>query len=378
MNDNSKINIDSNSVTLRDFGFQQASSISVNPQVLDESLNQVFQQFVEDQRNLLTEKRKKIIEIDSVITKLNNEIFKNDESIKIIEDKITSVKEDIQIIREGQDATSGVIPLVIGSFIVILLTFYLFIFYSSTIYTVIYGVTSKTQGILNPNVFVEALNKGGGVIALLVLFPTVFLGVGFLFHNALEKKQFMMIIIIIFFTFIADALIGYSITKGVYQSDYSKGLHNKEWELGFAFTDVNFYIILFLGFVVYLIWGGLLHFVLNKNKEISEPERIKSLKSQINDFLDEISKIKSIITVFRNDISDLVNQKSMVEVEINRINSNKLVDPSGLRDYVGQFSNGLNDYISSKYKLQEDIGKMIMDQCRVIKELWLTSKIETA
>lgn len=377
MNDNSKINIGTNFVTLRDFGFQHAPSISVNPQILNESLNQVFQQFVEDQRTLLSDKRNKIIEIDSAIAKLNNEIAEKDKSIIVIEDKIISVKEEIRAIREHQDVTSGVIPLVIGSFIVILLTLYLFIFYSSTIYTVIYGVTSKTQGILNPNVFIEALNKGGGVIALLVLFPTVFLGVGFLFHNALEKKQFGLIIIIIFFTFIADALIGYSVTKGVYQSEYSKGLHDKEWELGFAFTDVNFYIILFLGFVVYLIWGGLLHFVLNKSKEMSEPERIKSLNSVKQDFLSEISDINSKITSLRNLISDLNSQKSTVENDIDKINSKKLVDFDGLQDYVGQFCNGLNDYITSKHKLQEDICKTITDECMGIKNIWLTSKMKT-
>ena len=75
----------------------------------------------------------------------------------------------------------------IGTAILLLLTLYLVLFYSSTGFSVLYDVPVAGNGIFNPAVLSLALNRGGGAVGFVILFPVIFLAVGFATYVALEK-----------------------------------------------------------------------------------------------------------------------------------------------------------------------------------------------
>ena len=122
-------------------------------------------------------------------------------------------------LKEDGAPTGDMIPFVISSFIVILLTCYLFVFYSSTGYSALFGLKNNakvTAAIINPDTFSDASAKGGGVLAAIILFPVIFLGLGFLINDALEKKKYGIISLLLFFTLIVDAIMGYKITEALH------------------------------------------------------------------------------------------------------------------------------------------------------------------
>ncbi len=378
MKEELKINQGGQPIALKEFGVQQSASVGGNPLALPDSLNIVYDQFIRDQKDLqtrsndlLNSKKDKVTELNSAIAKLRNLISEKEQKSQSIAEKIKQKENEITDIRESRDSATGIVPFVIGVFIVILLTLYLFVFYSSTGYSAFYGVKPGSTSFINPNVFIEAQNKGGGVITMLVLFPVIFLGLGFLIHDALERKKYIFISMIIAFTFLVDALIGYKIAQNIYQVEYEKGLHQFEWDSSFIIKDINFYIILSLGFVVYLIWGTLLHYVLNKNKEISEPERIKSLKREISILEEEIQSLNQAIAQLKNEISDLEKDKALIQREIDDILSGKLIiDPNVLDSYVGQFMGGWLGFIELRFGQDPEVRTGMTKDTLLIKDQW--------
>ena len=383
MSEDLKIYRGGNSIPLREFGVQEGSACNGTSKAIKEPLNVVFEQYVRDQKDiqtrsndLLNSKKSQIGEVENAISKIQNGIIEKEQRIQNTEEAIKQRESEISDIKESKDAATGIVPFVIGAFIVILLTLYLFVFYSSTGYSALFGVKAGNTGFINPNVFTEGANKGGGVIAMLILFPVIFLGLGFLIHDAIERKKFFFISMIIGFTFVTDALIGYKITQNIYQLEFQSGLHDVEWQPIFVFEEINFYIILALGFIVYLIWGALLHYVLSKFKEISEPERIISLKREIEKLRVEIGYLHEVIVPMKNEIADLEKKKSVVQREIDDILSGKLVvDPNVLDSYVGQFMGGWLGYIGLLHANNNQLCTEMMQKSIDEKDFWFNSKI---
>lgn len=383
MSEDLKINQGGNSIPLREFGVQQGSSFNGTPTAVKEPLNVVFEQYIRDQKDiqtrsndLLNSKKSQISEIENAISKVRNGISEKEQRIHTTEEAIKHKESEISDIKESKDAATGIVPFVIGAFIVTLLTLYLFVFYSSTGYSALFGVKPGNTGFINPNVFMEGVEKGGGVIAMLILFPVIFLGLGFLIHDAIERKKYFFISMIIGFTFFTDALIGYKITQNIYQIEYQSGLHDLEWQPMFVFKEINFYIVLALGFIVYLIWGALLHYVLSKYKEISEPERIISLKREIEKLRTEIGLLNEGIAGMKNEIADLEKNKSAVQRDIDDILSGKLVvDPNVLDSYVGQFMGGWLGYIGLLHANNQQLCTEMMQKSIDEKDRWFNTKI---
>lgn len=186
----------SEKITYNQLGFRSAQKSQSNPEAIEGYLEIVYDKFLEDQKldeqgikdrisklraDVQQEKaRKQDILADINASKQNKE----DKEKEIQELEMEKID-----IRNGDGETGNTTPFVIGAFITLLLTLYLFVFYSSSGYSAFYGIKQGSLGFINPNVFTDATNKGGGVIALIILFPVIFLGLGFLIHDSLDKNK---------------------------------------------------------------------------------------------------------------------------------------------------------------------------------------------
>lgn len=339
-------------VTYHHYGKLAAKNTNSNPANIESSLDNIYERFLNEQqlnedgikqrisklRAEVLQKRNQKISIQADIT--SQEQFKEDKEKRIEELEIEKIK-----VKDGEAPTTDYVPFVIGTFIVVLLTLYLFVFYSSSGYSAFYGVKQGSLGFINPNVFAEAQNKGGGLLAMIILFPVIFLGLGFLIHDALEKQKYLFITGLLGFTLITDAIIGYKISQSIHNNEFNAGLTNDLWQFNMIYSDINFYLVIALGFVVYVIWGALLHYVLNKYRELQPDQaielRVDNLNRKISEHRQALAEIISRINTLKSQISTIENEIADKEKDIIGYENGVIpVNIPLLQASVGDFMNG--------------------------------------
>lgn len=386
---------DNEKITYTQLGFRSAQKSQSNPEAVDGYLEIVYDKFLEDQKldeqglkdriaKLKAEVQQEKAKKQEAIADINANKRNKDDKEKEIEE-LELEKIDI---RNGDGETGDTTPFVIGAFITLLLTLYLFVFYSSSGYSAFYGIKPGSLGFINPNVFADATNKGGGVIALIILFPVIFLGLGFLIHDALEKikagknktSAIVTILVLLIITFIADAFIGYKISEGVHTNEFNAGRTDELWKFNMIFSDINFYLVLILGFVVYVIWGFLLNYVLSHSYLKTESEKIKLMIENVNNRITERRKeLSGIIAKIHKLESDIVTIDNKVEEKQKDIigyeNGVIPINVSSLKGSVGEFMGGWQNYTHGNFsqtKATELIENSIKNQ-----SVWLNKKIES-
>lgn len=375
-----------NEISYFHFGKLAAKTTNSNSQLLESSLDNIYDRFLNDQqltgegiknrisklRAEVTQKRNHRIQANSEIQ--SQEQFKEDREKRIEELEIERIK-----IKDGEGPSVDYVPFIIGAFITILLTLYLFVFYSSSGYSAFYGVKQGSLGFINPNVFADAKTKGGGVIALIILFPVIFLGLGFLIHDAIEKKKYVFITLLLVFTLIVDSIIGYKISQAIHTNEFNAGLTNEQWQFKMIYTDMNFYLVLALGFVVYVIWGYLLHYVLNKNKELQPDKalelRIENINRKVSEHRQALAEIVSKINSLKAQIETLENEISEKEKDIIGYENGVVpVNTSMLKASIGDFMNGWFAYTTMMYP--KNANKRNQEATEK-QNLWLNKKLES-
>ncbi len=374
-----------NEISYFHFGKLAAKTTNSNSQLLDSSLDNIYDRFLNDQqltgegiknrisklRAEVTQKKNQKIQTNSEI--LSQEQFKEDREKRIEELEIEKIK-----IKDGEAPSVDYVPFIIGAFITILLTLYLFVFYSSSGYSAFYGVKQGSLGFINPNVFADAKTKGGGVIALIILFPVIFLGLGFLIHDSLEKKKYGFITLLLVFTLIVDAIIGYKISQGIHTNEFNAGLTNEQWKFNMIYNDMNFYLVLALGFVVYVIWGYLLHYALNKNKELQPDKalelRVENLNRKISEQRQALTEIVSKINSLKAQVETLENEISDKEKDIIGYENGVIpVNTSMLKASIGDFMSGWFAYTTMMYP--KNANKRNQEATEK-QNVWITKKLE--
>jgi hypothetical protein len=395
-NEHEMIYNESSSITYHQFGFRSAQHANSRPDSMEGFLNKVYDRFLDEQK--LDEKG-----ITDMIAKLKAEVLqekskKNEANATLSSLKIEKTEKEKEIeelelqkidIKNADGESIDTIPFVIGSFITLLLTLYLFVFYSSSGYSAFYGIKKGSLGFINPNIFAEAMNKGGGVIALIILFPVIFLGLGFLIHTTLENNkklktenkpaEYGLIISLLLITLIADIFIGYKISQAVQINSYNAGLTEDLWRFDLIFSDINFYLVLLLGFVVYVIWGFLLHYVLSHPYLKSESEKVKLLLENISKkILEKKSELTDIISkIFKIDNEIITSDARIIEKEDKIIGLQNGVIPinvASLKSSVGEFLGGWQAYTNNNF--DSTSSKELVGAALVIQENWINSKIE--
>ena len=385
-----------NIVTYTQFGFHSAQKSQSNPESIEGYLAKVYEKFLEEQKldeqGLKDRISKLKAEVQQEKTKKNdlkaelssNKIYKENKEKEIEELELEKID-----IKNGDGELGDTSSFIIGAFITLLLTMYLFVFYSSSGYSAFYGIKPNSLGFINPNVFSDATNKGGGVIALIILFPVIFLGLGFLIHNSLEinkklasqgkPKTYSLISSLLLITFIADIFIGYKISEGVHTNEFNSGRSNEIWNFNMIFYDINFYLVLVLGFVVYVVWGFLLNFVLSHSYLKTENEKVKLMIENINNKItDKRNEMIDFISKIHKLEGDLISCDINIEEKNNSIigyeNGVIPINIASLRGSVGEFMGGWQNYTNGNIN-SVDALKLNNDAIKS-QTIWLDNKIQ--
>ena len=383
-------------ITYSQYGFRSAQKSQSQPAGIDGYLDNVYDQFLEEQRldgqGLKDRISKLKAELQSEKTKKNDanaeisshKSFKEDKEKQIEELELEKID-----IRNGDGELGDTSSFVIGAFITLLLTMYLFVFYSSSGYSAFYGIKPGSLGFINPNVFSDSINKGGGVIALIILFPVIFLAMGFYIHVAIENNKklnaqnkpskYGIITSLLLITLVADIFIGYKISQGVHTNEFNTGLTNETWKFKMIFSDINFYLVLVLGFVVYVVWGFLLNFVLSHSYLKTESEKVKLMIENLNNKItDKRKELSDIISKIHKYESDVITSESKIQGKEKDIigyeNGVIPINIASLKGSVGEFMGGWQNYTNNN--LYTDVAIRLNDEAIKAQNIWLTNKIQ--
>ena len=155
--------------------------------------------------------------------------------------------------------------------------------------------------------------------------PFVFIGLGFLIHQFQKgkgAKKYFQIIALILVTFVFDAILAYEITEKIYNIKAENSFQEMPaYDFNFAFHSVNFWLIIFAGFVVYIIWGFVFDFTIEAydkldviKQEIKARQReigyieddLKIKREKVGELYDDISSIKKIIKDLQGRINGVI------------------------------------------------------------------------
>lgn len=355
-------------VNLYNFGYEKAGNVKGDPDTYSVYLNRIangdlveenYKGFSDDEKK---ERRDQIKALEKRQEEAEIANSKIDTEIKEKNKKIDELRQELLKIREVQNndheklkrESFSVMRFSINLLLLLMLSGYLFFFYVSAAYKALYIDFEKianniASGLGTGSIMPQPaeLSEAMQYNFLLFLVPFVFYAFGWAFHILLELKQkikALYITLLIAVTFTVDLLIALIIHNNTEMAKDLMGLSTASWS-----ASPTFYIILFLGFLVYIIWSLLLDSLLregDKRKVTANIKRIiKHLQKDViilTSNLIPVQEIKTKIAEYREDINTIMY--------------------GNLKKYVEQFSSGWMSYLSPENM------KAVKERCLNIKK----------
>lgn len=226
------------------------------------------------------------------------------------------------------------------------LSIYLLLFYTSVARSAFYGIdpTSLIEGktisvgiLPNFSDLIHALSTN----YMLVFTPFVFFAFGVVVHIFLEiegKIKYILLALIILVTLILDSFMAFKIheetTKALslIYDESEASQFTREW-----FKDVNFYIVLFMGFVVFIMWSIIFHAIRSEwsRRDIRSlhEKHISHLKEKLNHIHSEKGKLKSHIEENKKYINDMERLMEVPKINLSDVETNIRMFQKGWNQY---------------------------------------------
>lgn len=288
-----------------------------------------------------------------------------EEEIPRINSKIESIKQEIRDVKNNPQSKVGdkvsKAGFYIGLTILSFLTLYLFIFYSSASYSAFFKEFSLNSigvadSIFDPQALSKSFNDGFSELLLILTIPFVFLGLGYLIHKFQEQKswtKYLKIVFLIIVTFIFDSILAYEITEKIYSIRAENSFEEMpDYTISMAFQSVNFWLIIFAGFLVYLIWGFVFDFVMEAYAKLDElGNYIRSKEEEIANREEDIRKLEEEIEKLNHTIGDNETEAEKLKTILDH---RDIIRPRELEHSIYQFLNGWLEYLSYAQRPHSD------------------------
>ncbi|RZJ82552.1 MAG: beta-carotene 15,15'-monooxygenase [Flavobacterium sp.] len=378
--------------TYHEAGYRDGSRNIGGSQALSVCLNAIYAKFqneekllVDKQRQIkepyMNEQKNKETEIKALtVSKENKEdqILRIDENIISVKEKIESLKFEINdLAREPEkyhiDAKKGAsTKFWIGLIILIPISLYLFTFYISTSYSAFFKTfnpdSNLMMNVLDPKAFEIAWADGVLEGAFVTLIPFVFLGLGFLIHMFSENKSivnYLKIAILILITFAFDAILAYQIEEKIYEMN--KTFDTPPFDLSIAFTKIQFWGIIFAGFMVYVIWGLVFDFIMKEHKEKDkikheQQRRQKDILIHQDRILD-FDKQKDVLVKELNSLKELIAKTQGRVGELQRIIDAVIIPTKEYTLYASEYVQGWITFINEKLFVSQPEKENLIEKC---------------
>ncbi|HIG73529.1 MAG TPA: hypothetical protein EYQ24_02800 [Bacteroidetes bacterium] len=272
------------------------------------------------------------------------------ESVERLRDEIRATRENPAAVREEAPSKASYW---IGVLILACLTVYLLVFYSSASYSAFFrefgaGEIGVANAIFDAQAFANAFQHGLAELVLIAMMPFVFLGLGFLIHKFQQQEgvgKYLKVGALVGVTFLFDAILAYEITHKIADLQAQMAFQTPEpYALADAAQNVQFWLIIFAGFIVYLIWGFVFDFT------IEEHEKLDAVRLAIRSKQDEVRHIEGRIAEDEKRADTLELAVANLTTEIGALEAAPLIvsyNPKAFKDRIGQFMEGWVHYLKA-------------------------------
>lgn len=372
-------------ITYYQSGFASSSKASGKPIVLQACFQNLFSSFEDQCRRQLAEQEKLKQPYREEQEKLRTELKKLETGLAIFEKKETDVMASIEAVKKEivdvkhNPSNYGVeadkrpkAQFYIGLFVLLPITLYLLVFYVSASYSAFFKEFTDdmlSAAIFDKDAFNNAFNDSWLEGLLVVTIPFVFMGLGYVIHMMQKGKGFLnnlKLSSLLIITFLFDALLAYQIEKKIY--DFNKTLNSPPYDLKIALTEAEFWMIIFAGFVVYIIWGLVFDFIMK------EYENIDKIKVFIRNKKEEISNLKATKNTIDEKIDRFRHQMTEVNGKISEVQAkiNGFIFP--IKEYLlyhSQYKEGWFQAINTEIALPTKQKNELLEECERISTEYL-------
>jgi hypothetical protein len=339
-------------VNLQDFGYEKSGHVKGDPEIYTSYLNRILNGDLVDEKfsglneDEKPEKRDRLKKLEAKLVETGRQNEEMNAQIKEKQDKIDVRREEMLDIRKKYEKdpeamkreTFSPFKFGINLFILLMLTGYLFFFYVSAAFRALYtdfeGIAGRlaagmgTGSIMpKPAELAEALHYN----YLLFLVPFVFYAFGWAFHIILDLKnryKFVLLGGLIGVTFFVDFLLAMLIHNNLEYAKELMGITTRSWA-----GDPAFYMILFLGFIVYILWSILLDSLF---REYAKRAILLNLKKIIKHLQTDIKTLQMKLIPEEPIRFDIANLREDIGTVI----------LGNLKSYIDQFTTGWISYLS--------------------------------
>lgn len=317
--------------TYQQWGYRMAGLNQGNIASLDPHLQIVYQNIRKEQEANESLQIQLQQEIQESLAREQQSLQHEENHLQTIKDKIQDTKDKIENVNDEIANLKGAVKrknaearanFIIGLCIIIPLTIYLFIFYSSTAYSAFFKEIDYTQALGSHMFDAQALTASwqqswtAGLFVMLITF--IFMALGFILHQFAKQDgntRYIKVTSIIVVTFVFDTLLAYLIAKNMYDAEALTKLGDiPQYSLSMALSDARFWIVIFCGFLAYIIWGLLFGFVMESynNLDMNKVEK-DNLKRQLEKYQRQLQAEEMDITAQTAKIAQIKSNIAALE-----------------------------------------------------------------
>jgi len=372
-------------ITYYQSGFAASTKTSGKPIVLQACLQNLFasfedqcrrqeleqeklkQPYKEEQERLRTELRK----LETGLSIFEEKDLQNNQHIEKLHKDMIDVKHDPE--KYGVEADKRPkAQFYIGLLVLLPITLYLLVFYVSASYSAFFKeftIDALVAAIFDKDAFTNAFNDSWLEGILVTTIPFVFMGLGYVIHMMQKGRgilNYLKLTALLLVTFAFDALLAYAIEQKIY--DFNKTLTDPPYDLSIALFEAQFWMIIFAGFVVYIIWGLVFDFIMK------EYENLDKIKVFIQNKKEEIKNLQRVKEEMGEKLSEFRNQIIEVKGKIAEIQSkiNGFIFP--IKEYLlyhTQYKEGWFQAIMTEIALPSNKKEELLQSCEDMADLHL-------
>lgn len=261
---------------------------------------------------------------------------------------------------------NALINFIFGLVILTGLTVYLFIFYSSTAYSAFFKEfgadnTVITEAMFDSDALANALADGVTELFFVILIPTIFLGVGYVLHqfgSGTDSKQTKLLKTLSLYAlvFIFDCFLAYKISQSIYNVMIEQSLEQMPpYSFSLAAGNVDFWTVIFCGFVAYVVWGLIFSFVMSNYASLHKHTvEINRIGQEITDLDKRINTVTEDIVKMKNEIAQLEGE---VEKIASLLKSGVVYNWTDIKNALASFMKGWLSFLNIQNRDAKDIKR---------------------
>lgn len=333
-------------------GLANGNPVSLPPflqSIYNSEKNQQAQDAAQQQK-LKIQTQDEINNLDTRIKQEENNVELQKKKIDEVKERITELTQKIAGLRHSNSEVnkSANTKMILGIVILIPLTVYLFMFYSSTFYSAFFKdfETAANTGIkaamFDPQALGNALSEGVTELLFVLCAPIIFLGLGYTLHIFTQQKsnsKYLKMVAIVLVTLLFDCILAYLIGKSIYDFNRLNSLEDlPEYSIPLAIQDINTWAVIFCGFVVYIIWGIVFDMAYTGFEDRTSNKReIDACEIKINSEKAKEAQLDQELNDLKNKLLGLNGERDNKQ---RALNNNLFIDLSPIKVAFSDFFSG--------------------------------------